>query len=112
MAATYDHPLTIARDTDFSFAATFLLSSGGAVTNITSVDADIRQRPKGPVITSFTATETSSGSGVFVLSLTRAQTKLLRMGLDYYYDIVYIRSAEATRQLRGKITIEKERTST
>tara|TARA_R110000772_G_scaffold2190_1_gene7555 strand:- start:3469 stop:3573 length:105 start_codon:yes stop_codon:yes gene_type:complete len=34
------------------------------------------------------------------------------MGLDYYYDIVYIRSAKATRQLRGKITIEKERTST
>jgi len=111
MPSTTNHPLTIERDTNFSFVSTFALANGDPVSDISALASDIRLVEGGKVITSFTTSETSSGSGVFELSLSPSDTKALRSGLDYKYDVIMTRPSGTTRVLRGNINIEKERTS-
>lgn len=113
LAANYN--ITIDRATDYSFVLTINNLNGVAV-NLTgdSFEGDIRF-----VVGKSQALEFSfangGSNGQVNITLTAAQTKQLRAGTDYEYDVFIIRSAgnggRTIRLIEGTVTVRAQRTN-
>lgn len=94
--------LTVPRDSDYGFTVNITDENEDPVPDVELVCA-VRLKPHTPVVATFAVAEPSTG--VFSVTLTRAESRKLNPKLNYYYDVAYRIGTAVSRPVYGYIRL-------